>query len=243
MNIFETLNSYGNLINTALLVGMFGLLAKIAAIALKYKNTEAESLRAHIELLRDSTVVDFNLQIKEWKKYYEENMKIWYENSLSELEKNKENAIKEKEVELQEKLQKEIEKRKKIMEATAETSPNSFEFTKSLSEGDVIGTYNVVGNNPPPGNHTYFGVLKIQKELDAFVGEWIIGERQKIKGTGILQNGVLSFICTDRDGEYPSIVSYIFVTPKVMRGDWITSGDFSMGFEECRKLESSENET
>lgn len=228
--IVEFFKEFGNLIDTALILSLGGLLLKILHATIGQKDAQI----AHLDSQLKAAEMFSAKNVKEQFDALQE----WYDRSIRKLEQEKEKAVASSETQFREQIDEEIQKRTEIIEQYTEQGRPSIDPAADLLPYQVCGYYRVVGHNPHSPEISYFGELAIKQKWEVLYAEWSIGSaKQKLKGMGVVLGNALAFQFADvQFPEQAGVVLYRFIGADVMRGSWTGFGAQTTGFEECRKI-------
>jgi hypothetical protein len=245
--ILDFLNKFGSLINTALLATILAIIIQVFRVLVTQKDAQIEVLKERSRMQETFSVENVVERFDALKRYYEVQLKEWYEASLQSLEISKENAIAQKETEFQKRIEAEIQKRKEVVRNLTERSA---EFDpEPLKPSDVVGSYSITGHNPHTPDLTYFGVLTIRQngspERNLLTAHWRIGPKEKqqhVFGRGMQLGSIAAFhFLFGDEGARGStgIIVYESISKGVLRGYWtsVVEPTGRIGFEECRQLD------
>jgi len=229
-NIEEFFKNFGNLINTALIVSLGGLLGHILKATIGSKDAHIKLLEGQLKSSEMFAAKNVNEQFKA--------LQEWYDRSVENLEQEKRKAIESKETELRLRIEEEISKRTEIVEQYSRQSrPSSDLFKDPLPEA-ISGAYRVVGHNPDSPEVSYFGEIKIREKGKILLANWSIGpQNQKFSGIGLALGNAVAFHFQEEGGfASAGVVLYRFIGSDVMRGSWTGFGAEDLGSEECRRI-------
>lgn len=107
---------------------------------------------------------------------------------------------------------------------------------------DLLGDYNVIGNNQDENKDSYKGTLSLTlDENNKIIAKWMIAENQEQFGTGFFKNNILVINFNYRGMEnnlYKGVVVYKCLTKDILEGFW--SEDFGnskfLGAENCFRI-------
>lgn len=107
-----------------------------------------------------------------------------------------------------------------------------------LSNRSIEGVYQVVGANSEHAEQGYFGVLTLKYEDHRIFATWLIEGEDEQTGFGLFINNVLSlnFEYKQENQFFAGLVSYEFLSDKVITGVWVEEGTDEVGVEFGRKL-------
>ena len=237
--MFGTLSEYANLINTALLLGMIIFLWRLSQMIIKSKESQINTLQQQLELSKAFGVEDAVSKFESLKKYYEGQRDEWYQITLQKLNREKEEAIRERELHLESTLQLEIEELKRIKEKSDKDENIA---SSKLEIEEILGSYRVFGYNPYDivDKYEYEGELHLTSNKETIKAVWSIAQgRQRHEGIGTLKNNILGihFWYTTINKEVQNgIVLYEFMGKDIIRGVWTGKGADKVGYEEGQKI-------
>tara|TARA_B100000809_G_scaffold182959_1_gene180721 strand:+ start:210 stop:563 length:354 start_codon:yes stop_codon:yes gene_type:complete len=110
---------------------------------------------------------------------------------------------------------------------------------------DLVGSYNVIGNNQDKNNDSYQGVLSLTLNDDnRIIAKWIISQDQEQFGTGFFKNNILIINFHYKGLEkitYKGVVVYKCLNKDILEGFW--SEDFGnpkfLGAENCFRIKDN----
>lgn len=118
--------------------------------------------------------------------------------------------------------------------------PNAIAITPEIGQGE----FKVLGQNPDNPESCYIGNVKIEYNVNKiWLAKW------KINGSTHYAYGMLvspqilvfNFSYMDSDNQRcTGLVSYSFLSEKIVSGQWIEEGYSKRGIEELRKMEENE---
>jgi len=232
--VLKFFRDFGNLLNAALILSLFGVAVKIFSSIIGQKNAQIDVLKDRIALIKDFSIESVTERFRA--------LKEWYEESQITLEKQLHEAKESTEKEFQKRIELEMQKRKILMDEYKKLKEKFSVPTIQVSHSQVCGKYSVTGYNPDIPNMTYFGDLYIEEHDKIFNVRWEIGPKKKRHiGIGLLKSNVFSVTFKYNHppfGERNGIILYEFVSEEVMRGSWTGEGTSKIGFEECRKKDT-----
>ena len=229
--IVEFFKEFGNLINTALILSLGGLLLKILQATIGQKDAQI----AHLDSQLKAAEMFSAKNVKEQFDALQE----WYDRSIRKLEQEKLKAVESSETQFRKQIDDEIKKRTEIFEQYTEQGRPSIDLNADLLPHQVSGNYRVVGHNPHSPDLSYFGELVIKERGEVLYADWTIGAaKQKLIGMGVVLGNAIAFQFADvRTPAEAGVVLYRFIGADVMRGSWTGFGAETIGFEECRKIQ------
>jgi len=237
--MIDFINQYANLINTTLLIGIMIFIWRLFQITIKSKESQIETLKQQLELSKAFEIEEAVNKFQSLKKYYEEQREEWFQITLQKLNREKEEALTQKEIKLQSKLHDEIKELHIIKnELDSDTVINASEFDLD----SIIGDYRVFGYNPYDVNNQneYQGNLRLEKNKNTIKARWRFEQgKQGHEGVGMLKNNILGIQFWYKnlsDKIENGIVLYEFIGNNVIRGVWTGKGTNELGFEEGRKI-------
>lgn len=229
--LLEFFKNFGNLIDTALIVSLGGLLSKILNSTIKSKDAHIKLLEGQLKASQMFAPKNVNDQFKA--------LQEWYDRSVQTLEQEKQKAIESRESELKSRIEEEIKKRRELID---EYSRQSSLVLEDPPPGAMRGRYRVVGQNHYSSEISYFGELTIRQEGEVLHATWLIADgQQEFSGIGLALGNAIALGFKEEKGPTSAtgVVLYRFIGPDVMRGVWTGFGAENLGTEECRKMETN----
>ena len=110
-----------------------------------------------------------------------------------------------------------------------------------INENDTPGTYKIMGQNPDDPESCYIGNVIIEFDEGTWLATWYIsGFIHNAYGLQVSSNIlVFNFSYSDEEENlHIGLVSYTFLTDKIVHGEWIEEGFSEKGLEELRKLDN-----
>lgn len=119
-----------------------------------------------------------------------------------------------------------------------ETVSDSLDLFLMLTPESIEGVYQVIGANSENAEQGYLGVLTLKYDDSKIFATWLIEGEDTQTGFGLLLNNILSinFVYEQDDIEYTGLVSYEFLSDKIISGKWVEEGTDQVGIELGRKL-------
>lgn len=231
--IGEFFKEFGDLINTALILSLGGLLIKILHATIGQKDASIDQLKTQLKTAEMFSAKNVKEQF--------DALQEWHDRSIRKLEEEKQKAIESNELNFKYKIDEEIKKRTDILEQYTKQKRPSTDLIVDPLPHQIAGSYRVVGHNPHTPHISYFGELVIREKGDLLFADWSIGPmKQKFKGIGLLLGNAIAFqfVETTKALDLASgVVLYRFIGADAMRGSWTGFGAETVGFEECRKMQ------
>ena len=107
---------------------------------------------------------------------------------------------------------------------------------------DLVGKYNIIGNNQDAEKHTYKGILSLKLDVNnRIIAKWIINNEQEQIGTGFYNDNILviNFNYKGIDSNtYKGVVVYKCISKDILDGFWSEKhGDLLyIGKERCFRI-------
>jgi hypothetical protein len=230
--IVEFFKEFGNLIDTALIVSLGGLLLKILRATIGQKEAQIANLGSQLKAAEMFSAKNVKEQF--------DALQEWYDRSIRKLEDERQKAVASSEIQFRKKIDDEIAKRTEIFERYTKQGRPSSDLTADLKPHQLRGNYRVVGHNPHSPQVSYFGELVIKEREEVLYADWTIGPtKQKLTGLGVVLGNAIAFQFADvQTPAEAGVVLYRFIGADVMTGSWTGFGAETIGFEECRKLQN-----
>ncbi len=110
--------------------------------------------------------------------------------------------------------------------------------TNGISETSILGTYQIVGANSITSETGYVGLLSLSFSDNRIYATWFLEKGEVQTGYGLLLGNVLSltFFYESEGKEYSGLVSYEFLSEKIISGKWVEEENDEQGIELGRKL-------
>lgn len=232
MGSIEFIKEFAAVINTALLVSFMLIFLKLYSSYQSVRQAEINLLYEKNEALKLFTVENANKQIT--------NLKEWHQESMRQLEIEKEKALITQKIEFQNIIENEIKLRNELNEKL-KTTPKELSYISEPGIEQFVGEYFVVGKSPGEinNNDSYHGNLLIEIIEGEITATWEIAGKQKFSGVGLLHGDQLSiyYYLKDKPNEFHGVISYMILSSSILRGKWIVKGSFGLpGYEECRRI-------
>lgn len=108
----------------------------------------------------------------------------------------------------------------------------------SVTFTSIEGVYQVIGANSENAVQGYSGILTLTHDDNRIFASWLLEGTDVQTGFGVLLNNVLSvnFVYEQEGIEYTGLVSYEFLSDRLLSGIWIEQGTSTTGVEFGRKL-------
>lgn len=89
---------------------------------------------------------------------------------------------------------------------------------------NLVGTYNIIGNNQSNEGHTYKGVLSLKLDINnKIIAKWFINDEQEQIGTGFFNDNILvinfNYLGVD-EKIYKGVVVYRCISKDILDGFW-----------------------
>tara|TARA_B100000809_G_scaffold266664_1_gene330579 strand:- start:4751 stop:5266 length:516 start_codon:yes stop_codon:yes gene_type:complete len=119
-----------------------------------------------------------------------------------------------------------------------ETISNTHELLSAVTNKSIEGTYQIIGANSENAEQGYFGILTLKYDDNKIFATWLIEGEDTQTGFGLFVNKILSinFVYQQDGVEYTGLVSYEFLSEKILSGIWVEMGSDEIGVEYGRKL-------
>ncbi|QXP73672.1 hypothetical protein H0I31_12380 [Tenacibaculum sp. AHE15PA] len=107
---------------------------------------------------------------------------------------------------------------------------------------DLVGNYNIIGNNQDAEKHTYKGVLSLMLDINnRIIAKWFINNEQEQNGTGFFNDNILviNFNYQGTDYKtYKGVVVYKCISKDILDGFWSEKhgNPLYLGKERCFKI-------
>ena len=107
---------------------------------------------------------------------------------------------------------------------------------------DLVGKYNIIGNNQDAEKHTYKGILSLKLDVNnRIIAKWIINNEQEQIGTGFYNDNILviNFNYKGIDSNtFKGVVVYKCISKNILDGFWSEKhGDpLYIGKERCFRI-------
>ncbi|WP_299159764.1 hypothetical protein [uncultured Tenacibaculum sp.] len=110
---------------------------------------------------------------------------------------------------------------------------------------DLIGNYNIIGNNQDAESNTYKGILSLTLDINnRIIAKWTINKDQEQNGTGFYKDNILvinfNYIGTDKN-KYKGVVVYKCISKDILDGFWSEKhgNPLYLGEERCFRIKES----
>lgn len=115
---------------------------------------------------------------------------------------------------------------------------NSTSLFPDVTEEMVVGHYQIVGANSSNTNVGYNGILTLVKFENRIQATWQLEGSDIQTGFGLLMNNILSlnFNYEIHGKHYTGLVTYEFLSDRIVSGVWVEEGNDEIGVEFARKL-------
>lgn len=111
---------------------------------------------------------------------------------------------------------------------------------------DLVGKYNIIGNNQDAEKHTYKGVLSLALDANKrIVAKWLINNEQEQKGTGFFKNNILVINFNYKGADkniYKGVVVYKCISKDILEGFWSEKHGNPLYLGEERCFRTKENQ-
>lgn len=111
---------------------------------------------------------------------------------------------------------------------------------------DLVGNYNIIGNNQDAEEHSYKGVLSLSLDVNnRIIAKWLINEEQAQVGTGFFNDNILvinfKYQGTDKN-TYKGVVVYRCISKDILDGFWSEKhgNPLFLGKERCFRIKENE---
>ena len=107
---------------------------------------------------------------------------------------------------------------------------------------DLVGNYNIIGNNQDIEEHAYKGILSLKLDINnRIIAKWIINNEQEQLGTGFFNDNILvinfNYKGIDKN-TYKGVVVYKCISKDILDGFWSEKhgNPLYLGKERCFKI-------
>ena len=110
---------------------------------------------------------------------------------------------------------------------------------------DLVGSYNVIGNNQDKNNDSYQGVLSLTLNDDnRIIAKWIISQDQEQFGTGFFRDNILVINFNYQGDEstiYKGVAVYRCISKDILDGFWSEKygNPLYLGEERCFRVKEN----
>lgn len=111
---------------------------------------------------------------------------------------------------------------------------------------DLVGKYNIIGNNQDVEKHTYKGVLSLALDDNKrIIAKWLINNEQEQLGTGFFKNNILVINFNYKGSDkniYKGVVVYKCISKDILEGFWSEKhgNPLYLGEEHCFKIKENQ---
>lgn len=121
---------------------------------------------------------------------------------------------------------------------------NQNDLYPSVSIKSIVGHYHLIGANSLNTNVGYMGILTLVEFENRIEATYQLEGADLQTGFGLLLNNILSlnFNYEIHGKKYTGLVSYEFVSNKIVSGIWVEDGNDEIGVEFARKIPIESND-
>ncbi|MCT4698574.1 hypothetical protein [Tenacibaculum haliotis] len=111
---------------------------------------------------------------------------------------------------------------------------------------NLVGKYNIIGNNQDAEKHTYKGVLSLVLDANKRINAtWLINNEQEQIGTGFFKNNILVINFNYKGADkniYKGVVVYQCISKDILDGFWSEKhgNPLYLGEERCFRIKENE---
>ncbi|CAM1354734.1 hypothetical protein [Tenacibaculum insulae] len=111
---------------------------------------------------------------------------------------------------------------------------------------DLVGKYNIIGNNQDAEKYTYKGVLSLALDANKrIIAKWLINNEQEQIGAGFFKNNILVINFNYKGADkniYKGVVVYQCISKDILDGFWSEKhgNPLYLGEERCFRIKENE---
>jgi hypothetical protein len=238
--VLSFVRSYGNVLSLAAIIAAFTYFVTVVEKAQAKQISLMEERLRNMEPYSVEKVQD---KFEALKKFYDSNMKDWYQSEVQKLEVERDTALEKKENEFAHQLEMEIRDRASTQEKyeslVAELDARVPLSLRRLPLRALAGSFRVTGGIDGEPASSYSGTLEIESRQQTAAVVWSLGATRYL-GTGFIvcNHFIVFFERQTPPGAQewrPGVVAYDFLSDRHLRGRWIAAGGDPIGWEELTR--------
>lgn len=111
---------------------------------------------------------------------------------------------------------------------------------------DLVGNYNIIGNNQEAEENTYKGTLSLKLDINnRIIANWCINNDQKQVGTGFFNDNILVINFNYKGAHkniYKGVVVYRCISKDILNGFWSEKhgNPLFLGKERCFRIKENQ---